>query len=295
MAEFLKNEVLLICTKDRYPILEELAFSLSKCSFLPEFLVFVDASSPSKPELIYEAFSVFGEKLSVIQTKAQLPFQRNVGIKSLPKSIEIIHFIDDDFLPNPDYFFYLSAFLQKSRNSVIGAGGKINPSSKSKINWFSRLFLLDCEQPGVLLKSGRTSEPQAILSRDFTYPTRFLSGCSMSFKAHIFSSFLFDEELQGYAQDEDLAFCLQLTKNSFFVEPKAIGFHNKSTLTRLNPRLFKKMVILNRWNILQKYVKSEIYPLAFFWSCLGQIIALSRNPIQNKELIFGVFDALKEI
>lgn len=294
MAKFLENEALLICTKDRYAILEELAFSLSKCSFLPEFLVFVDASHPQNPEFINKSFSFFGQKLSVISSKAHLPFQRNLGIKSLPKSINIIHFIDDDFLPNSDYFSHLSAFL-KSKNSALGVGGKIEPISKSNPNWISSLFLLETKQAGILLKSGRTTEPQATENGVISYPTQFLSGCSMSFKSHIFSSFLFDETLEAYAQDEDLAFCLQLPENTLFVEPKAIGFHKKSTLSRLNPRFYKKMVILNRWIVLQNYAKARIHPLAFFWSCLGQILIMSRNPNKNKELIFGVFDALNHI
>jgi len=286
----LLNEALLICTRNRLNELDSLATTLNLCSFIPEYIVLIDASDKHEKSTLTSLFSIIKSKLIISASEiASIPFQRNLGVSLLPNTCEIVHFIDDDFLPNQDYFFYLSQFLIQNKNKALGAGGRILPISiKNNLTVFDSIFGLNASEPGIVLPSGRTTESQAILHSSFSYTSLFLSGCSMSFFFNIFSSFKFDETLQGYAQDEDLAFCLQLPRNSIFVVPYANGKHQKSITNRLNNYSFKKMSVINRFYVMNTYAKNYFSIPSFHWSLLGQLIILCKSPIKNSSLIKGL-------
>ncbi len=288
--EILYNEALIICTKNRLYELKNVATSLYLCSFIPEYIVLIDGSDLHEKLTITKLFSHLNSTLLISSTEiASIPFQRNLGISLLPNSCKIVHFIDDDFLPNKNYFHHLSQFLLLNKNKVLGAGGRILPiSKKNKSTLFHFIFGLNSNQPGIVLSSGRTTESQAILHSFFPYTSLFLSGCSMSFDYSIFSRFKFDESLKGYAQDEDLAFCLQLPKDSIFVVPKAFGIHLKSTTNRLDKISFKKMSVINRFYVMKNYASNRFSVPAFHWSIFGQLLILCKSPVKNSDLIKGL-------
>jgi len=292
----LQNDALLICTRNRFNELDNLSKTLNNCAYLPEILVIIDASDEFNEEFLKHIFGGIFSKVLIKHTTASLPYQRNIGTKLLPLHVQNVHFIDDDFHPEPFYFYHLSNFLNKSDFTILGSGGSlISTKNKSNTSVFHTLFNLDSHIPGIVLSSGRTTEPQAITTSIFAYSTQFLSGCSMSFKKSTFESFSFDEHLSGYAQDEDLAFCLQLPKNSLYVVPEAKGRHLKSLSNRLVDFTFKKSSVINRFYVMNKYAPTVFNKSSFYFSLLGQTLILAKHPIKNLNLIKGLVSGWIEI
>jgi hypothetical protein len=293
--KFLKNEALVICTRNRIIELQKLALILKKCTYLPDEFILVDASDIFKENELLLLFDGLFPKIIISESIASLPFQRNKAISLLSKEIEIVHFIDDDFFPSESYFFHLSFFL-KNNSEALGAGGILLPiRNKPKISLFHTIFKLDSNVPGIVLSSGRTSDSQSYVYSSFPYKTQFLSGCSMSFKQSVTTQFNFDENLKGYAQDEDVAFCLQLPPKSLFVIPEATGFHHKSPLNRLNDFEFKKISVQNRYYVMKTYSPSIFKKSHFLLSLIGQLLILLRSPIKNYKLIHGLICGYLEV
>ena len=292
--QLLNQESLLICTYNRYDSLRQVSESLSKCSSIPSSIYIIDSSDEKQSISILSWFSWFCGDLKLLESDAHLTKQRNIGIKLAIENHHIIHFIDDDFFPDVNYFKDLSSFLNQQPNA-LGVGGQILPIKNSKSTWIERFFLLNNNKPGKVLRSGRTTEPQAIDHLKAPYSTQFLSGCSMSFRSSVFKEHLFDESLKGYAQDEDLDFCLKLPEGSIYVEPKAKGYHKKEFNGRLNAFEFKKMAVLNRWYVMRKLSRHGFHPIYFIWSSIGQLISLLKHPIKNQAPIRGFVHGCLEL
>lgn len=287
----LENEALIICTFNRQQQLNSTLTYVSLAKKLPEILILCHSGSFDANQINSSHLNRFKERIFIQSAISSLPYQRNLALKKIPKTIQIIHFIDDDFEPDSNYFSELSAFI-KSNPNCSGVGGKILPESQQQLTWYSKIFLLDSNKAGRILKSGRTVEPQANHYLDNPFSTQFLSGCSMSFKSSSIRTKVFDENLLGYAQDEDLAFCLQFKSESLFVNPMAFGYHRKSDDSRLSSFEFKKMSVINRYYVMNTYYKHGFSRFLFLWSHLGQLIALIVSHKSSKDLIFGQIHGL---
>ncbi len=287
MPQKLIHHALIICTKNRARTLDKQREYLEKQTHVPEFLFVVDASDSVNDVEHRNRYRHIPINLTVLHSKPHLPFQRNLAIQHLPDSIRIVHFLDDDSFPESNYFVEINrSFLENE--SFWGIGGLINKTNIHKP------FLLDPTTPGTLSLNGRTLDAQAFpYSLNRIFESRYLSGCSMSFRKEAFDITTFDENLNGYAQDEDLAFCLSL-KKKLGVTPFTSIWHEKAADARLNPCRFKEQAIINRYYVMKMYAATEFSEYKFALNLFIQCLVLIRKPKQNQELIIGWIRATKK-
>ncbi len=113
----------------------------------------------------------FGHRVNVIQNAERkgLSGARNTGVAAAQE--EVIAFIDDDAVPEPDW---LAALLSSYDKDVLGVGGQIRPTWESRRpKWFPREFdwVVGCTYLGM---------PET------TSPVRNLIGANMSLRRSVF-------------------------------------------------------------------------------------------------------------
>src|SRR6056297_655414 len=96
---------LIICTYKRPGAIASLLESVAKQSRLPDELLVIDASPNEITRKLLENKNFPGLKYFKVEDKDRgLTRQRNYGIQKTREDIEIICFLDDDIILEPDYF-----------------------------------------------------------------------------------------------------------------------------------------------------------------------------------------------
>jgi GT2 family glycosyltransferase len=119
--------------------------------------------------------------------------QRNRGISLLLDEVDIIAFIDDDFIVGDNYFDNLASIFERDA-SVVGLEGKAVADGAG-----SKGFTFD-EGLGLTKQYSARQAPPRI--RDI----RGTHGCSMAFRSASIGSLRFDERMCLYGWQEDLDF-----------------------------------------------------------------------------------------
>ncbi|MDR9458497.1 MAG: glycosyltransferase family 2 protein, partial [Salegentibacter sp.] len=114
---------LIICTFKRSEALGRLLDSVAVQSRLPDEILVIDASPDDKTRDLLENIKLSGLKyFKVGETDSGLTRQRNYGIRETGKEIEVVSFLDDDIILQPDYFEKLID-TYKAYPDTIGVGG----------------------------------------------------------------------------------------------------------------------------------------------------------------------------
>lgn len=297
-----EKHALIICTRNRPDGLKSCLKHVFKNSVLPETIIIVDSSDePAVPsfELIPLQLPVHFSHL--ISETASIPYQRNLGLSAIETDTQWIHFIDDDFIPEQDYFQELIQTATKTNDAVMLGGIITNNQQKRRaISLYHRFFLLDSAIPGKFLASGATSEPQARddLPTHNPFEVDWISGCSMSISSELIHdhNISFDETLKGYAQDEDLDFCCHVSAfGNIMVQPKAKGKHKCLSHERSQQRVLKRFIaITHRYYIIRKH-GNELNKLLFWWSQFGSLLILVARYNQHKIYLLPTFLAWRTI
>lgn len=297
----LLNHAICICTKDRPDALRRCLSAILKSSTIPQLIRIVDASANPVPLSILLPLEHHITLEHYRARETSLPAQRNQALENLPGNLTHIHFLDDDFYPEPTYFEEIHKFTQTASNWVMCGGVITNNQQQAKsLSIFHELMMIDSTAPGQFLPSGSTSEPQArddLRTRE-PFKVDWISGCAMCIHADIMRNYTcrFDEQLKGYAQDEDLDFCLQAAQNgSIYVVPRAQGYHDR--LSHKNNALLPKkrfVSITHRYYVLTKHHPGILSTLCFSWSQLWQFLILIRKSGRDK-LVRATLNAWKLI
>lgn len=288
----ISKQALIICTDDRWENLEELIGTLA-FQRLPQTIVIVSSSSPTTQivEALHVLENSYSIKLFCIQ--GGLATKREKAIETVLDTCEIVHFIDDDFIPGRDYFVEIAkTFEQDVSLSGIGAFFRQEMNSP-KFPKFRRFFLLDSFIKGDLLNSGFTTNAQAIAPSE-KYPTKmlrvkWLSGCSMSFRVSALKEIDFPKELTGYSMDEDLIISYQMSKKgTLFVVP-VVGCEHRTQPKELSDLKFRAMAFRARAHFVRNYFDGKYRWLAFTWASLGIFISLSHRWWRTPQKIVQFF------
>ena len=169
---------IIICTKDREAVLRDTLATLFAQTRLPEELLLVDDGNLPAAALV--ALVERQGMACHYFKKAQpgLVASRNLGIDQAKG--DIILFLDDDVLLEPDYLAALMAVYEADvTGKVGGVEGALRQEYAPGVLAFLRFFWLDGKKPGVILPSGC-----GVLTRqgDFDQPiaVEWLSGCELS-------------------------------------------------------------------------------------------------------------------
>lgn len=292
---------LVICTYMRAKPLLRLLESVKLQTLYPNEILIIDGSTNDETGNILK-INPFQNLIyhKVNQENRGLTKQRNFGIKKVHESSQILCFLDDDTVLEPNYFQNIINTFSIIPDA-IGLGGiainenkwkqntqNLETNSKyfvleghyvkeSYRNYLRNILGLNSDQlPGIMPKfsHGRTfSYP--ITNKN--YPVDLLVGMSMSFRKKVFDKISFSEYFDGYGLYEDADFslrALEFGQNYIVSSAHLSHFHDQSG--RPNQYKYGKMVVRNGW-----YVWHIKYPNPSFlaiskWFLITVLLALIR-------------------
>ena len=278
------SEAVVICTRNRPDVLRETLRSVFSQSGAAERPVLVvdgsDRTEATHTARVVQSQSdrglpVWYHRYSGVPAGTR---QRNAGVDLLPDSVEVVHFIDDDVTLRPGYFDALCEVLNQKRH-LLGVEGVIAESegapSRSRVRWAHRLFLLRVDQPSRVLPSGHTTPAWPTGESDMQ-PAAWLSTCASSYRASVFDTHRFDPAVEGPSPRlEDLDFSVRVARDGpLAVVPEARCLHRVSGRNRRGTAATTRERLVRRYWFVRKNMDRPLNRLAFWWSTLGQLIAL---------------------
>jgi len=175
-------------------------------------------------------------KFVYIHKKVTMPKARNIGIKKSGTS-DILLFIDDDILLQPDYIEKLFIFYEHHPNAA-GASGYLCDGNRFLIERWSKFPYVPS------------------LKKPFKISNIF--GSNMSFRKKIFKKFMFYEGLHGYYAEDD-EFSARISREyDLYLIPyvKCIHKHTPTGGARLDPFTDFNTMIFNRYYVYRKRKKT---------------------------------------
>jgi glycosyltransferase involved in cell wall biosynthesis len=223
-------------------------------------------------------------KIELIRTEVKsAAIQRNIGMEHLSERCELLYFLDDDVLPDPNYLENLAQII--GNPEIVGASGLAkNPlltqtrqKPRGIVGFVHKLFLLDSEIDGKLLLSGVNipvrSESKSAKEVDW------LIGCSI-WKYEKIKSLRFEKDFLGQSLAEDVIFSVQAKKQGkLLTDPEIILIHEES---KASPKEHWEMWMVNRWRLVQVMETGFRGKCAFWWASIGQIGILTYGNLFSK-------------
>ncbi|WP_405295884.1 glycosyltransferase family 2 protein [Algibacter sp. Ld11] len=311
---------LIICTYMRSKVIVKLLKSVAIQTLYPDEILIIDGSTNKDTEIVLKnkAFKNLGYYKVEAEDRG-LTKQRNIGISKVNKASEIVCFLDDDVVLEPDYFeMVIAAF--KSDSNIVGVGGiaineyrwlpKAAGFNYSKKRFYTLgsyvikesirnvarnyLGLQSHEKPGVM--------PYFSHGRTYNYPLTgqiyevdLLVGMSFSFKRALFDKIKFSTYFEGYGLYEDADFslrALQYGKNVISTKAKLSHYHDASG--RPNQYNYGKMVVRNGWYVWRvKYPNPSLKARFKFHATVLLLLSIrATNIITSKDRVKALTETL---
>lgn len=274
---------LIISTYKRPGAIANLLESVATQSRLPNEVLVIDASPDELTRNYLQNKNFLGLKYFKVEDKDRgLTRQRNYGIRKTAKDIEIICFLDDDIILEPNYLEKLIA-TYSDYPDAIGVGGYIiNEVSWKKIKKVpgfeefemdgyirklgsrnllrKKLGLLSDQPPGVMPEFSNGLSIGFLPPSGKVYPVEFFMGGVASYRKELFDKIGFSEYFKGYGLYEDMDFCLRASKTGqLYVNTSARVAHYHEEAGRPNKFIYGKMVIRNGWYVWRlKYPRPSL-------------------------------------
>ncbi|MEL1240166.1 glycosyltransferase family 2 protein [Flavobacterium flavipallidum] len=293
---------LIICTYMRPEPLLRLLQSVQEQSLYPDEIVIIDGSLNQETEALlkrnpFQNLSYF----LVSEENRGLTKQRNFGISKVADASEIVCFLDDDTVLEPDYFEQLIK-TYTVYPKALGVGGYIDneiqwefvgDSYQAKTQDFyfdgwrrkeSSRFVLrkkiglgsDCA-PGVspLFSHGRSVG--FLPPSNKIYEVEMFMGGVSSFRKNIFDDNQFSTYFEGYGLYEDADFCLRLAKKGkLYLNTAAQLNHYHEPSGRPNHYRYGKMVVRNGWYVWRVKNSNPLVEDMFKWHAITLLLMVIR-------------------
>jgi glycosyltransferase involved in cell wall biosynthesis len=250
---------------------------------IPHEILIIDGSTDDKTELLLQdssslhssSSSSSSSKLRYFKVPAAdrgLTKQRNYGIERVGSHIDIVAFLDDDTLLNPDYFENLLDTYTKFPKA-IGVGGYITneisweasqTEDKNDLNYFyydgyrrkessryilrRKLGLAQQTPPAIYPAFGHGRSISFLPPSGKIYQVEQLMGGVSSFPLSVLKEHKFSEYFEGYGLYEDADFTLRLSNiGDLYINTAAQLEHHHDAAGRPNKYAYGKMVVRNGW------------------------------------------------
>jgi GT2 family glycosyltransferase len=290
--------------------------SVRRQSLYPYEILIIDGSTNTQTESVLAGSSFDNIKYYLVNDQNRgLTKQRNFGIQNVNASSEIVCFLDDDTVLEPDYFHHLIN-TYRIFPDALGVGGYITNEvhwekvvgdyiTKSNEFYFdqwkrkdgSRFVLrkkmgLDTDRPpgfSPLFSHGRSVgflPPSGKI-----YEVEQLMGGVSSFRKSVFRKFSFSEYFEGYGLYEDADFSLRVAKTgNLYVNTAAKLAHFHAASGRPNQYQYGKMVVRNGWYVWRVKNPDPAFKDRFKWNVITILLILVRysNTVTEKDKI-GAF------
>lgn len=293
---------LIICTYMRPKPLLSLLESVKMQTFYPNEILIIDGSLNFETQDCIIKNNFLNLKYFLVnQDDRGLTRQRNFGISKVSKSSEIVCFLDDDTLLEPNYFEEILKTYSFFPNA-LGVGGYINNEVKwekvlndyqpnynefvfdgwkrkdgSRFIARKKLGLDTDTPPGFLPEFSNGRSIGFLPPSGKIYEVEQLMGGVSSFKKSVFNSFQFSTYFEGYGLYEDADFTLRLSKTGkLYVNTNAqLGhFHDQSG--RPNKFQYGKMVVRNGWYVWRVKYPNPSLKSKFKWNAIILLLTLIR-------------------
>jgi GT2 family glycosyltransferase len=294
---------IIIPTRNREKELTNLLEALNQTNSVIHQIIIIDSSDVISNNLVNSSNRKILYHHTLIKSAA---IQRNIGIEFVDANCKFLAYLDDDVLPNIDYFDKLINTL--NNYNAIGVSGVAVNSKKLKTftpGKFSQIyryvFLLDSKQKGVILSSGVNITVKASPSSNVIVKTEWLIGCAL-WDFQKIKNLLFDNRLFGQSLGEDVLFSLNASRlGPLFVDPSVHLEHLESEKERPNQFIFYRMWVRNRYFIVSQLTGKKYKP-TFHWCNFGKSIILfifiAKNPLKSitglAGMAFGYFDLIRK-
>lgn len=264
---------LIICTYQRKDALLRLLASVQNQSLYPNEVLIIDGSLDSETDialkdLVYPKLNYY----KVDENNRGLTKQRNFGIDRLNRECEIVCFLDDDTILDPQYFENLIKTYKLTPNAVAVGGYITNEVKWEKYdnqqleNWFSYdgwvrreplrfrvrrfLKLLPDTPPGIVPLTSNGRSVSFFPPSGKIYPTELIMGGVSSFRKEVFNQIKFSSYFQGYGLYEDADFSIRVSRlGECYINTRAKLEHHHDPLGRPNHFRYGKMVVRNGWYV----------------------------------------------
>lgn len=293
---------LIVCTYMRSEPLLRLLQSVQGQTLYPDEIIIIDGSLNQETEALlkrnpFQNLSYF----LVSEENRGLTRQRNFGISKVADSSEIVCFLDDDTVLEPDYFEQL-LHTYKDYPEALGVGGYIKNEIRwefvgdgyqSKISDFyfdgwkrkdgSRFVMrkkigldADCP-PGVspLFSHGRSVS--FLPPTNKVYEVEMLMGGVSSFRKTVFKVFQFSTYFEGYGLFEDTDFSLRLAQEGkLYLNTAARLNHFHEASGRPNQFQYGKMVVKNGFYVWRVKNPNPVFKDKFKWHSITLLLTVIR-------------------
>jgi len=296
------NFSLIICTYMRPESLLDLLRSIEKQSLYPTEILIIDGSINNETHDICKEKHFQNLKYFLVSNENRgLTKQRNFGISKVNVDSEIVCFLDDDTILEPDYFIEIIKTFQTNQD-VAGVGGVAVNEYKWKLqkenvsynrkkyylfegyaykeglrNVLRNYFNLNSHlAPGKMpnYSHGRTC---GFPLTGKMYEVDLLIGMSMAFRKSIFDKIKFSRFFEGYGLYEDADFSLrvlQYGKNVINTKAQLSHFHAESG--RPNKYQYGKMVVRNGWYVWRIKNSNPTLEDRFKWNAITVLLIIIR-------------------
>lgn len=296
------NLSLIVCTYMRAEPLLKLLQSVQTQSIYPNEILIIDGSLNNQTEIVLQENQFENLKYFLVDDANRgLTRQRNFGIKKVNDDSEIVCFLDDDTVLEPDYFKEIIKSFQHDE-FITGVGGiAINENKwkpqKANVNYNRKKYYLfeDYFYPeglrniirnylGLSSNLGPGKMPDYSHGRTCGFPMTgkiyevdLLIGMSMSFKRVVFDQIKFSKYFEGYGLYEDADFSLRALdfgKNVINTNVKLSHFHDPSG--RPNQYKYGKMVVRNGWYVWRVKNPNPNFNSRFKWNAITILLTIIR-------------------
>lgn len=285
----------IIPTRNRPAILNRLLKSFESQTILPDQIIIVDGSDAPKQAEIQPFINLNISYMRIFPPS--LTKQRNEGLKALKDNISLVGYLDDDIVMEKDTVEEILNYWENCSEKMGGISFNITNSLPSKVTWYEKLFLLNGDRKGIVLKSGWCTRVYP-LSKNVDN-VQWLCGGATVWKRDIFKEFYFDEWYIGRPGWDDLDFSFSVSKKyklSFQYSIKVQHLQPPSRMKNYNS--FIKQHVITQYYFINKY--KELSKFYFYWSIFGSIILLSLAGIiklkkDNLSMAYGYLTGLLNV
>lgn len=266
----------------------------------PNEILIIDGSTDSETESVLKHNSIQNLKyFKVDDDQRGLTKQRNFGVKLVSEKSEIVCFLDDDIILEPQYFENL-IITYSEKPDALAVGGYITNEIKwehsNQMNNFSKFYydgymreepsrfkirrlfgLLPDANPGFMSTFSHGRSISFIPPSGKTYQVEQLMGGVSSYKKEVFENIKFSAYFEGYGLYEDADFSLRLAKKGkLYIKTEAQLAHYHDGSGRPNQYCYGKMVIRNGWYVWRVKYPNPSFKARFKWHATAILLTKIR-------------------
>ena len=284
-----KSFTLIVCTYMRAKPLLRLLQSVNNQTIYPNEILIVDGSTNNETEIILKENTFNNLKYFKVDADHRgLTKQRNFGVKKVSSSSEIICFLDDDTVLEPEYFQHILNTYNKHQDALAVGGyivneikweasdGKNNPlkfyfdgwmrEEPSRFRIRKKVGLEPDAAPGFLPTFSHGRAIGFLPPSGKIYEVEQIMGGVSSYKKKVFNKLSFSNYFIGYGLYEDTDFSLRIAKfGKLYINTKAQLSHYHEASGRPNQFKYGKMVVRNGWYVWRVKYEHPSIKSQFKW------------------------------